>query len=74
MDMGAITQAYPSGEAAVAALQAGCDMILMPEDLPEAFEAVLAALEDDTLSEEWLNETVRGILQFKLLHGILATE
>ena len=71
MDMGAITQAYPSGEAAVAALQAGCDMILMPEDLPEAFEAVLAALEDGTLSEEWLNETVRRILEFKELHGIL---
>lgn len=71
MDMGAITQAYPSGEAAVAALQAGCDMILMPEDLPEAFEAVLAALDSGRLTTEWLDETVRRILEFKELHGIL---
>ena len=71
MDMGAITQAYPSGEAAVAALQAGCDVILMPEDLPEAFGAVLTALEEGTLTMEWLDNTVRRILEFKELHGIL---
>ena len=71
MQMGAITGSFPSGNAAVAALTAGCDLILMPEDLPEAFDAVLAALEDGTLSMEWLDETVYRILAFKLLHGIL---
>ena len=89
MNMGAITRDYPAGEAAVAALQAGCDVIhtpgeaavgalaagcdiiLVPEDLPEAFEAVLAALDSGRLSMEWLDETVRRILEFKELHGIL---
>ena len=71
MNMGAITRDYPAGEAAVAALQAGCDVILMPEDLPEAFEAVLAALDSGRLTMEWLDETVREILEFKELHGIL---
>ena len=71
MNMGAITRDYPAGEAAVAALQAGCDVILMPEDLPEAFEAVLAALDSGSLTMEWLDETVRRILEFKELHGIL---
>ena len=71
MQMGAITGSFSSGEAAVTALTAGCDLILMPEDLPEAFDAVLAALEDGTLSMEWLDETVYRILAFKLLHGIL---
>ena len=71
MNMGAITRDYPAGEAAVAALQAGCDVILMPEDLPEAFEAVLAALDSGRLTMEWLDETVRQILEFKELHGIL---
>ena len=74
MNMGAITQTCPAGEAAVRALQAGCHIVLMPEDLPEAFEAVIAALEDGTLTMNWLEETVRAILQFKLRHGILATE
>ena len=71
MNMGAITRDYPAGEAAVAALQAGCDVILMPEDLPEAFEAVLAALDSGRLTMEWLDDTVRRILEFKELHGIL---
>ena len=71
MNMGAITRDYPAGEAAVAALEAGCDVILMPEDLPEAFEAVLAALDSGRLTMEWLDETVRRILEFKELHGIL---
>lgn len=71
MNMGAITRDYPAGEAAVAALQAGCDVILMPEDLPKAFEAVLTALDSGRLTMEWLDETVRRILEFKELYGIL---
>ena len=69
--MGAIVETYGSGTAAVAALQAGCHIILIPEDLPEAFDAVLAALEDGTLTMDWLDETVRQILKFKEQHGIL---
>ncbi len=71
MNMGAITESFSSGEAAVAALQAGCDIILMPNDLPSAFNAVVDAVEDGTLSTQWLDDTVRRILAFKQTHGIL---
>lgn len=71
MGMGAIVDICGSGEAAVMALKAGCDIILIPENLPEAFDAVLATLADGTLSPEWLDETVYRILAFKQLHGIL---
>lgn len=71
LEMGGITQVYSSGEAAVAALLAGCDLLLMPENLAEAFEAVVAAVEDGTLSPEWLDATVRRILEFKQHCGIL---
>lgn len=71
LNMGAITDSYSSGEAAVLALQAGCDLLLMPYDLREAFDAVVAAVENGTLSEQWLDETVRRILEFKQMHGIL---
>jgi beta-N-acetylhexosaminidase len=71
MEMGAIVETYGSGTAAVAALQAGCHIILIPQNLPEAFDAVLAALEDGTLTTQWLDDTVRKILEFKVLHGIL---
>ena len=71
MEMGAIAETYGSGTAAVAALRAGCHIILIPQDLGEAFDAVLAALEEGTLTMEWLDATVRQILEFKQLHGIL---
>lgn len=65
MAMGAITELYSPGEAAVRALQAGCDLVLMPDSLPEAFDAVLAAVEDGTISAERLDESVARILRVK---------
>ena len=73
MAMGAITEGWSSGEAALAALRAGCDLILMPEDLPEAFEAVVQAVEDGTLPLTWLTERVERILRFKTAHGLWGT-
>lgn len=71
MQMGAITDEYSSADAAILALQAGCDIILMPENLVEAFDAVVAAVEDGRLSEQWLDETVLRILEFKQQHKLL---
>lgn len=71
LDMEAITGTYTAAEAAVLALQAGCDLLLMPENLTEAFEGVVAAVEDGRLKERWLEETVRRVLEFKMAHGIL---
>ena len=66
MNMGAIRQQYGSAEAAVLALQAGVDLILMPSDFVSAYEGVLAALDAGELSEERINESVRRILRVKL--------
>ena len=63
--MDAITAAYTPGEAAVLALQAGCDVLLMPNGLPEAYNAVLQAVKDGTISEERLNRSVDKILRYK---------
>lgn len=72
LTMGAVIQSYSSGEAAVAALRAGCDLLLMPENLGEAFDAVMTAVEDGTYPEEALNETVLRILRFKQAQGLLS--
>ncbi|MDO4318549.1 MAG: glycoside hydrolase family 3 N-terminal domain-containing protein [Lachnospiraceae bacterium] len=71
LSMGAITASYTSAEAALGALDAGCDLLLMPADLPEAFEAVVAAVEDGTFDEGRLNAIVRRILAFKQEYGLL---
>ena len=66
MGMKAVSDRYSSGESAVMTLQAGADIVLMPEDLPEAFEAVVAAVEDGTLPEARIDESVRRVLALKL--------
>ena len=70
MAMHGVTDAYSSGDAAIAAIQAGVDIILMPEVLSEAFDAVVAAVENGTISESRLNESVYRVLQYKQLYGI----
>lgn len=74
MDMKAISEYYSSGQAAVLALKAGCDMILMPEDFEEAYTAVLAAVWDGTISEERINDALRRIYRVKCADRLDAGE
>ena len=66
LNMGAITEQYSSGEAAVAALNAGVDMLLMPADFQAAYDGVMAALENGELTEKRIDESVKRILEIKL--------
>ena len=70
-NMGAITDYYTSAEAAVRAISAGVDLVLMPENLTEAAEGVLDAVEDGTLTEARIDESVTRILAMKYEYGIL---
>ena len=65
MEMGAITQHYSSGEAAVRSIQAGVDIVLGPKDFIEAFDAVMKAVETETITEDRINQSVRRILKMK---------
>ena len=65
LGMGAISQHYTSAEAAVKCIEAGADILLMPQSLPEAFEAVVAAVEDGTIPQARIDESVRRILTLK---------
>ena len=71
LSMGAITNRYTSGEAALGALQSGCHILLMPEDFTQAFDAVISAVESGEFSRQQLDETVHKILEFKLRHGLM---
>ena len=65
LNMGAILESYTAGEAAVMAFLAGNDILLMPSDYYEAFNAVYKAVESGKISESRLNESVRRILALK---------
>ena len=66
MEMGAITQHYTSAEAAVGSILAGVDIVLGPRDFVEAFDAVVDAVNNGTISEERINQSVRRILTLRL--------
>ncbi len=62
--MGAITQSYEAGEAAVLALLAGADMILVasrPDELPKLVTAVKSAVESGRILESKLDESLARI-------------
>ena len=61
----AITEYYEADEAAILALKAGCDMILMPEDFKKAYEGVLEAVQNGTISEERINDSLKRIYRIK---------
>lgn len=71
LQMKAVTDAYGSGPAAVLAVQAGVDLLLCPEDLKAAADALLEAVETGEISEERLNESVMRILKLKEERGLL---
>ncbi len=65
MNMSAITEYYTADQAAVMALQAGADMILMPEDFETAYNGVLEAVQNGTLTEERIDESLKRIFRVK---------
>lgn len=71
MDMDAITKEYSCAIATVMALQAGVDIVLMPDNLSEAVAGVQAALESGELTQAQIDEKVMRILTVKIEAGII---
>ena len=71
LQMKAITAYYGADETAVRALTAGCDMLLMPNSLEVAYEGLVNAILDGTLTEERIDESVLRILTVKYEMGIM---
>ena len=66
LNMGAITRRYPPEEAAVLALAAGTDLLLMPEDFQAAYGGVLEAIRSGRISQERLEQSLFRIFQTKM--------
>ncbi|WP_028829289.1 glycoside hydrolase family 3 protein [Proteocatella sphenisci] len=71
MSMGAIANQYLSGEAAVLAIRAGTDIVLMPQNYTQAFESIYEALNRGEISESRIDESVLRILSLKGKYNIL---
>lgn len=65
LNMSAISEYYDSTQACIMAFKAGADMVLMPEDFEAAYEGVLAAVKDGTISEARINDSLRRVYRIK---------
>ncbi len=70
LNMGAISQNYSSAKAAVLAVSAGNDMLLMPMDLEETFNAIKENV-GGKISQTQIDESVLRILRIKVKRGII---
>ena len=71
LGMGAILEWCSVEDVGTLALQAGCDIALLPDNFDAAYNGVLSAIHNGVLSEERINQSVRRILRVKL-HALAA--
>jgi beta-N-acetylhexosaminidase len=72
LNMSAITDQYTNAEAAVKAVSAGCDMLLCVSNVSSVVSALTQAVENGTISESTIDESVTRILIAKYRYGIIS--
>ena len=76
LDMSGLRQAFPqegsegAGRAAVEAVKAGNDMLLLPSDLDGAYNGLLRAVRSGEIPESRIDESVLKILRAKASVGL----
>jgi beta-N-acetylhexosaminidase len=70
MDMQGLSKMFNQGEAAVRAIEAGADVLLMPLNPETVIHAVVAAIEDGRLKRTRVEESVMRVLEAKVRVGI----
>ncbi len=71
MDMQGLAKQFAGGEAAVRAVAAGADVLLMPPDPERAIAAVVAAVKGGRLSRQRVAESAARVLAAKIHLGLM---
>ncbi|HLP17920.1 MAG TPA: glycoside hydrolase family 3 N-terminal domain-containing protein [Bacteroidota bacterium] len=70
MNMRAVSRKYSNDEAAVMAVKAGNDVVLMPPDADGAIDAIVSAVRRGDITESRIDQSVRRILKAKQWAGL----
>lgn len=70
LEMKGVAKYFPAGEAAVLALIAGNDMLCLPENVPNAIDAIKTAIRKKRLSKKQIDAKVKKILYSKYQLGL----
>lgn len=74
MNMGAISKHFGPVDAAIRAVQAGADILLMPVGVAEVANGIYEAVEKGDITTDRLDQSVERILTLKLNRGIVKAE
>ena len=70
MEMKGLTKQFKNGEAAVRAIEAGADVLLMPPDPDAVIRALTAAVNSGRISRKRIDQSVQRILEAKVHVGL----
>lgn len=70
LEMKGIANGFSTGEAAVRAIEAGVDVLLMPPDAEVAIDALMTAVKDGRIRQERLDDSARRVLEAKARIGL----
>jgi beta-N-acetylhexosaminidase len=71
MDMQGLAQMFNQGEAAVRAIEAGADVLLMPVNPDTVIRAVIGAVENGRLKRARIDESTMRVIEAKLRVGVM---
>jgi len=70
LDMKAITNYFPQGEANVQAIIAGNDMLCLPGDIEQTIQKIRTAIKEKRISRDDIRKRVLKVLAIKYKHGL----
>ena len=70
MEMKGVTKHFSAGEAEAKAIEAGNDVICLPQDVPKAIEAIKRYVEEGKIPQNRLAESVKKVLMAKYKLGL----
>ena len=70
LEMRGVTRYFHNGEASAKAIEAGCDILCLPESTPEAFDAIKQYIHDGRIDSNEIEASVKRILHAKFHYGL----
>ena len=70
LEMKGVTKYFQNGEVSARAIEAGCDMLCLPESTPEAFAAIKKYVAEGRIDTNEIAKSVKRILKMKFQYGL----
>ncbi|MFH0865788.1 MAG: glycoside hydrolase family 3 N-terminal domain-containing protein [Bacteroidota bacterium] len=70
LDMMGVSKTYKNGNAELKALQAGVDILLYPQNIPDALKRIKKAIDSSEISQSIIDEKCKKVLLYKYRAGL----